>query len=228
MWTVVTSQKAVWSEVCPCTYGNVQARWPLPAAGWPPLRTASFGSWLWNTTHKCINSTITQFTLCLSLYHLRLQSILLKSHFYYNRAEKHSLFLKDRIWIKKSKMIQLLMHWSHSSKQFSLSSNELYCARISVIYIFLNDCTHSKESTPPANICKWLRVVMDVVRWRLAWSNCFMSLVISLTCGRKKKQMENDSRAANGCTLNIEQTNYHLDNENYTLAAIGGNINNLR
>ena len=69
---------------------------------------------------------------------------------------------------------------------------------------------------------------MDVVRWRLAWSNCFMSLVISLTCGRKKKQMENDSRAANGCTLNIEQTNYHLDNENYTLAAIGGNLNNSR
>lgn len=29
---------------------------------------------------------------------------------------------------------------------------------------------------------------MEVVRWRLAWSNCFMSLVISLTCaGRRTK-----------------------------------------
>lgn len=42
--------------------------------------------------------------------------------------------------------------------------------------------THSKESTPPASICRWFRVVMEVVRWRLAWSNCFMSRVISLTC----------------------------------------------
>lgn len=42
--------------------------------------------------------------------------------------------------------------------------------------------THSKESTPPASMCRWFRVVMEVVRWRLAWSNCFMSLVISLTC----------------------------------------------
>lgn len=43
-------------------------------------------------------------------------------------------------------------------------------------------CTYSKESTPPASMCRWFRVVMEVVRWRLAWSNCFMSLVISLTC----------------------------------------------
>lgn len=42
--------------------------------------------------------------------------------------------------------------------------------------------THSKESTPPTSMCRWFRVVMEVVRWRLAWSNCFMSLVISLTC----------------------------------------------
>lgn len=60
-------------------------------------------------------------------------------------------------------------------------------------HVFFSEChnilmwTHSKESTPPANICRWLRVVMDVVRWRLAWSNCFMSLVISLTCAGKGK-----------------------------------------
>lgn len=40
-------------------------------------------------------------------------------------------------------------------------------------------------------MCRWFRVVMDVVRWRLAWSSCFMSLVISLTyreCPKKTKK----------------------------------------
>lgn len=54
---------------------------------------------------------------------------------------------------------------------------------------YTSDCTHSKESTPPASMCRWFRVVMDVVRWRLAWSNCLMSLVISLTCAGETSQM---------------------------------------
>lgn len=62
------------------------------------------------------------------------------------------------------------------------------------------NCTHSKESTPPANICRWLRVVMEVVRWRLAWSNCLMSLVISLTCagrGTRESVWSKDKREGN-------------------------------
>ena len=51
MCILVTSQKAVWSGECPCTCGNVQAHWPLPAASWPPHHTASSWSWLWNTTN---------------------------------------------------------------------------------------------------------------------------------------------------------------------------------
>lgn len=27
---------------------------------------------------------------------------------------------------------------------------------------------YSKESTPPASMCRWFRVVIEVVRWRLA------------------------------------------------------------
>lgn len=41
--------------------------------------------------------------------------------------------------------------------------------------------TYSRFSTPPTKMWRWLRVVMDVVRCRLAWSSCFMSLVISFT-----------------------------------------------
>jgi len=31
-------------------------------------------------------------------------------------------------------------------------------------------------------MCKWFKVVIEVVRFLLAWSSCFMSRVISLTC----------------------------------------------
>jgi len=30
-------------------------------------------------------------------------------------------------------------------------------------------------------MCRWLRVVIDIVRFLLAWSSCLISLVISLT-----------------------------------------------
>ena len=40
---------------------------------------------------------------------------------------------------------------------------------------------YHNESTPPTNICRWFKVVMELVKWRLAWSSCLMSLVISLT-----------------------------------------------
>lgn len=43
------------------------------------------------------------------------------------------------------------------------------------------DMAYSRESTPPASMCRWFRVVIEVVRWRLAWSNCLISRVISLT-----------------------------------------------
>lgn len=44
-----------------------------------------------------------------------------------------------------------------------------------------NAHTYSRESTPPASMWRWLRVVMEVVRWRLAWSSCLISRVISFT-----------------------------------------------
>lgn len=44
------------------------------------------------------------------------------------------------------------------------------------------DDTHCKESTPPTSMWRWLSVVMELVRCRLAWSSCLMSLVISFTC----------------------------------------------
>lgn len=44
--------------------------------------------------------------------------------------------------------------------------------------------TYSRESTPPASMCRWFRVVIEVVRWRFAWSNCLMSRVISFTWRR--------------------------------------------
>lgn len=47
---------------------------------------------------------------------------------------------------------------------------------------------YSRESTPPASMCRWFRVVIEVVRWRLAWSNCLISRVISFTYTLKRKQ----------------------------------------
>lgn len=63
--------------------------------------------------------------------------------------------------------------------------------------------TYSRESTPPASMCRWFRVVIDVVRWRLAWSNCLMSRVISFTWRRARfyvftyfQQIQNKDKAS--------------------------------
>lgn len=45
--------------------------------------------------------------------------------------------------------------------------------------------TNERESTPPTNMCRWFNVVMELVRFFLAWSSCLMSLVISFTLKKK-------------------------------------------
>lgn len=59
-------------------------------------------------------------------------------------------------------------------------------ASISSLLIANSVATYSSESTPPASMCRWLRVVMDVVRLRFAWSSCLMSRVISFTWAREQ------------------------------------------